>query len=192
MNPAFYLVESRVRPTSSEGFKTGLGDNETFETDFIGASEEDCQQWVQENAPQVNFIVPDLIAIADARSAKDGTILIQVYQNVLPMDKEEFEGDVPPCAKLPPRDKYNTWWSYRVDFKDAPDAVLDLGEFGIIEATVPYYGYKDRLADERGVFNVAKAIRITLGEDLEAVLGEDSDQPDLMFREVSACCRARL
>jgi len=172
--PLFYLVESRVCPTSSEGFKKGLGDDETFETDFIGASEEDCQQWVLENAPQVNFIVPDLIAIADARSAKDGTILIQAYQTVLPLDEEEFEGDVPLCAKLPPRDKYNTWWSYRVDFKDAPDALLDLGEFGIPEDAVPYYGYKNRLTDERGVFNVAKAKRITLGEDPEAVLGEDS------------------
>ena len=67
-----------------------------------------------------------------------------------------------------------TWCSYRVNFKDAPDAVLDLGEFGIIEAKVPYYGYKDKLTDERGVFNVAKAKRIALGEDPEAVLGEDS------------------
>src|SRR5205814_9191488 len=96
--PLFHLVESRVCPTSSEGFKTGLGDNETFETDFIGASEEDCQQWVQENAPQVKFIVPDLIAIADARSAKDGTILIQVYQHEAPPDEEELEGDVPSFA----------------------------------------------------------------------------------------------
>jgi hypothetical protein len=154
-----------------------LGDNETFETDFIGASEEDCQQWVQENAPQTNFITPDLIAIADARSAKDGTILLQAYQDELPLDEEEFEGDVPSLAKLPPRDKNNTWWSYRVDLKDAPEALLDLGEFGILEADVPYYGYKDRLTDERGVFNVANAKRITLGEDPEAVLGQDSGNP---------------
>jgi len=96
---------------------------------------------------------------------------------VLPLDEEEFEGYVLPCAKLPPRDKHNTWWSYRVDFKDAPVAQLDLGEFGILEAALPYYGYKDRLTDERGVFNVAKARRITLGEDPEAVLGEDSGNP---------------
>ena len=154
-----------------------MGDNKTFETDFIGASEEDCQQWVQENAPQVKFIVPDLIAIADARSAKDGTILIQVYQHEAPPDEEELEEDVPPFAKLPPRDKSNTWWSYRVDFKDAPDALLDLGEFRVLEAALPYYGYKDKLTDERGVFNVAKAKRITLGEDPEVVLGEDSGNP---------------
>jgi hypothetical protein len=77
----FYLVQSRLCPTSSEEFELRLLDDETIETDFIGASEEDCQQWVKENAARVNFIAPDLIAIADARSAKDGTILIQVYQD---------------------------------------------------------------------------------------------------------------
>ena len=148
-----------------------MGDNETFETDFIGASAEDCQQWAQANAPQVKFMAPDLITIADARSAQDGTILIQVYQAEVPPYEDEREEDLPLTAKLPPRDKSNTWWSYRVDFQDAPCALLDLGEFGIPEAAVPYYGYKDRLTDERGVFNVAKAKRITLGEDPEAVLG---------------------
>jgi hypothetical protein len=48
-----------------------LRDDETFDTDFIGASEEECQQWVKENGARVNFITHDLIAIADARSAKD-------------------------------------------------------------------------------------------------------------------------
>lgn len=174
----FHLVESRVCPTSSEGFKKRLGDNETFETDFIGASEEDCQQWAQEN-PR-NFIDSELITVADARTAKDGTILIQVYQSDLPPEENEYERDhppFPPFGELPPRDKNNTWWSYRVDIKDAPEALLDLGLFGIFEAVLPYYGYKDRLTNDRGVFNVAKARRITLGEDPEAVLSEDSGNP---------------
>ena len=42
-------------------------------------------------------------------------------------------------------------------------------EFGVIEAALPYYGYKDRLTNECGVFNVVKARRIYLGEDPEAV-----------------------
>jgi len=150
-----------------------LGDDETFVTEFIGASEEDCQQWVQENAR--NFIVPDLIAIADARTAKDGTILIQPYQHEVPPELEDLDMAWPSFGKLPPRDKSNTWWGFRIEIKDAPEALLDLGEFGIIEADLPYYGYKNRLTDERGVFNVVKARRITLSnEDAEAILGEDS------------------
>jgi hypothetical protein len=89
--PPFLLVESRVCPTGAEGFKKGLGDDETFETEFIGASEEDCQRWVQENTR--NFIVADLIAIADARTAKDGTILIQPYQQEFPPELEDLEMD---------------------------------------------------------------------------------------------------
>jgi len=158
---------------NAEGFKQNLGENETFETDFIGASEEACQQLVREN--QRGLIAFDQLAIADARTAKDGTILIQNYQE---MPSECYDEDMnigfPLFGILPPRDKNNTWWSYRVDFKDAPDALLDLGEFGILEAALPYYGYKDRLTDERSVFNVVKARRITLGEDPAAVLSEDS------------------
>jgi hypothetical protein len=149
--------------------------NEPFETDFIGASEEDCQKWAHENGYRVNFIVPHLIGIADARSAKDGTILIQVHQHDVSPGEED--PGFPLFGILPPPDKKNTWWSYRVNFKDAPEALLDLGECGIIEAALPYYGYKDRLTDEYGVFNVEKAKRITLGEDPETVLNEGSENP---------------
>jgi len=169
----FYLAQSRVCPTSYEELKERLEENEPFETDFIGVSEEDCQQWVKENAAQVNFIVPDLIAIADARSAKDGTILIQVYQH--DYTPSEDEPGFPPFGILPSPDKSHTWWSYRVDLEGAPEALLDLGEFGVIEAALPYYGYKDRLTDEHGIFNAKKAKRITLGEDPETVLNEGSN-----------------
>jgi hypothetical protein len=153
-----------------------LGENETFETDFIGTSEEACQQWARES--QRKLISSSQIAIADARTAKNGTILTQAYQEDPPYDEyEELPMGFPPFGILPPRDRNNTWWSYKVDFKDAPLAFLDLGEFGIVETALPYYGYKDRLTDERGVFNVKAARRIALGEDPEAVLGEHSGNP---------------
>jgi len=123
------------------------------------------------------FIISSQIAIADARIAKDGTILVQVYQQEPPSYYEEPDPGFPPFGILPPRDRNNTWWSYRVNFKDAPLALLDLGEFGIYETALPYYGYKDRLTDERGVFNAVNARRIGLGEYPEAVLGEDSGNP---------------
>jgi hypothetical protein len=168
-----YLVESRICPAESKGFKHELGNGETFETEFIGASEEDCQKWERENSDKVNFINPALIAIADARTAKDQTLLIQLYQlPVLPTPENELPW--PEIGEIPTPDKENTWWSYRVSFKDAPEAILALGPEGIDENDLPYYGLKDRLTDENGVFNVAKARRISMGEDYEAVLSEDS------------------
>jgi hypothetical protein len=166
-----------------------LGVNETFETDFIGASDVDCQQWAQEKAAGVNFIVPELITIADARTAKDHTILIQSYQPEAPPETDDLELPWPPFGILPPRDKSNTWWSYRVDMKDALEVLLDLGEFGILEVVLPYYGYKDRLTDERGVFSVSKARRITLGEDPETVLGEDPGNSQSYWQTIWAYMR---
>jgi hypothetical protein len=178
--PRFYLVESRVVPVSRKGFKRQLGENETFESDFIGASVEDCQKWERENSPEVNFIVRELIVIVDARSAKDNTVLIQRYQRETPpidTGEEDLRRHWPPFGILPPPDKDDTWWSYRVKLEDANDALLDLSEFGIMEARPTYYGYKDRLTDEHGVFNVVKGRRITFGEDPETVLNEEPGSP---------------
>ena len=169
----FWLVESRICPAEYKGFKHELGDGETFETEFIGASEEDCQKWERENSDKVNFIDQALIAIADTRTAKDQTLLIQLYQKPVPRIPED-KLPWPEIGEIPPPDKENTWWSYRVSFKDAPEAILALGPEGIEPNDLPYYGLKDRLTDENGVFNVVKARRIALGEDYEAVLSEDS------------------
>ena len=40
----FFLVESKVNPKDSEKFKQKLKDDDAFESDFISASEEDCQE----------------------------------------------------------------------------------------------------------------------------------------------------
>jgi hypothetical protein len=61
--------------------------------------------------------------------------------------------------------------------KYTPEVLLYLGEFGILEADLPYYGYKNRLTGKRGIFNVTKVRHIYLGEDPEAVLDEDSRNP---------------
>jgi len=169
----FWLVESRICPAEYKGFKHELGDGETFETEFIGASEEDCQKWEREISDEVNFINRALIAIADARTVKDQTLLIQFYQlSALPTPEDNLPW--PEFGDLPPPDKENTWWSYRVSFKDAAEAILALGPHGIEDNDLPYFGLKDRLTDENGVFNVVKARCIALGEDYEAVLNEDS------------------
>jgi hypothetical protein len=170
--PSIYLIESHTCPTAPDNLKSVLEPDETFQSDFIGASEEDCQQWTREMAPKVNFIVPDVLVIADARGAEDDTVLVQSYQAETTGTDEDLEPTFPPFGILPPPDKANTWWSFRVKRTDALQAMLDLGEFGIPETVLAYYGYKERLTDEQGVFDVARASRITLGEDPEAVLSE--------------------
>jgi len=52
----FYLVELRTCPTSREGFKEQLAENEAFETEFIGASPQDCQKWALEKQVQTPSI----------------------------------------------------------------------------------------------------------------------------------------
>jgi len=158
--PIFFLVESHVCPSSEDGFKVELKDNETFETDFISASEQDCQKWTLEKQFQVNFIEQNIIAIADARSTRDGTLLIQFYDEELdnsePLEFGEF-GELPR--------EHNKWYDFRVDYKGASLVTVDLTN-GPIDYVYPvYFGRKEELTDKHGVFNVAKADRLVRGQD---------------------------
>ena len=158
----FYLVESHVCPSDREGFKTELKDDETFETDFIGASEQDCQKWVLEKSFQVNFIDQDILAIADARSARDDTLLIQYYARE--MDPPEPFLEFPEFGILPREN--NIWYDFRIDYKGAASVYIDLTMCEPMETIYPtYFGLKEELTDERGVFNVTKARRFVIGED---------------------------
>jgi hypothetical protein len=136
-----------------------LKDDETFETDFIGASAQDCQQWALEKQVQANFIDYDLIAIADARSAGDDTLLLQYYSRELEEPLEFWEFGVLPR-------EHTTWYDFRIDYRGAASAVLHLTNYGPMDTIYPtYFGRKEELTDERGVFNVAKALRFVRGED---------------------------
>lgn len=152
---AFYLVGSNVLPPNRSELKTSFQEGETFETDFIGASLEDCQAWAQEAQSQVYFIEYDLIAVLDARSAQDKTVLMSHYVQPDPGTPERF----PPFGALPR--KTDTWYNYRVEFSYAP--ILDV-QFNYCppECWYPaYFGRKEDFTDERGVFNVAEAERFS-------------------------------
>lgn len=157
----FYLVESRVCPQERAGFKRELNDGETFDTDFIGASVADCQAWALENQRRVNFIEGDIIAIADARSATDDTLVMFTYaRDVGPPLEPGFE--------IPPK-KRDTWYDFRVYYEQAASLFINL-YYGPKDSSLHvYYERKEELTDENGVFDGARAARITMGEEPDVV-----------------------
>ncbi|KAK9414179.1 hypothetical protein SUNI508_02278 [Seiridium unicorne] len=145
----FALAESREGPGEDGNFKNKLEEGATVETDFIGASEQDCRTWAQEQMEHLNTIDGDLIAIADKRTASDHTISLQFFNGN--SDDLEFDG----YGKLPTEN--NKWYSFRVKYKDSFNIFAAFTE-GAIDVVYPtYFGRQDELTDEDGIFNVEKA-----------------------------------
>lgn len=161
--PLYYLVESKVCPNSGEGFKSKLQDCETFQSEFIGASIEECQDWAKSNWEQFNFIEPCVIAIADERSARDGTLLMSYYCPVVDDPEDlEFEG----WGRLPPKD--DTWYNFRIEHRAADQFIICITGSPIDTAMETYFGRPEKFTNDAGVFDVFKA--------LSYVRGEGSDQ----------------
>ncbi|GIJ84579.1 hypothetical protein Asppvi_003426 [Aspergillus pseudoviridinutans] len=156
----YYLVESKDCPSTREGFRTRLQDGESFESDFINASKEECQKWALDKWLQpikFNFIEQSIIAIADERSAQDGTLLMSFYFGEDAPDEPpmEFNGYGP----LPP--KGNTWYDFRIHHNAAQlfHASVLFTEPDILFPN--YFGRPDKFTDETGVFDVLKAWKHT-------------------------------
>ncbi|KAF3385994.1 hypothetical protein DPV78_012601 [Talaromyces pinophilus] len=153
----FYLVESHTCSSDSTGFKRELKNDETFETDFIGASVEECQKWALENQFQVTFIEQDIIAIVDARSAIDETLSVQWYEELgPPSDPEEITYYEPEA---------NRWYDFRIKYEKANTVIAHLANGSIPEVKENYFGHKEELTDGHGVFDVTKARRLVRGEE---------------------------
>ena len=103
----YHLAESRICPKTYSDFKQELKDGEDFTSEFFGASKQECQEWLLNNQLEVNFIERDILVIADARSAKDNTVLITQYID----EGIEFED----FGVLPA--KGDTWYDFRVDYR---------------------------------------------------------------------------
>jgi hypothetical protein len=71
-------------PTDRPGFKHELKYDETFESDFIGASGQDCQKWAVEQTAQNTRIEGGVLAIADTCSGRDDTIVMQFFNRQEP------------------------------------------------------------------------------------------------------------
>ena len=150
----FYLVESYKGPSDGQKFKQVLADDETFETDFIGASAQDCRKWAVEKQYQNKMIEKDIIAIADEQSTRDDTLSIQFYSRG-PGIELEGHGILPQAQKK--------WYDFRVIYKEADTVYIAL-LFGAPDIVYPvYFERKDELTDERGIFNIARARELCIG-----------------------------
>jgi hypothetical protein len=159
--PIYYLVESKVCLDRSTGFKSQLQDGEPFGSEFIGASKEECQSWAKSNWNDVNFISKNIIAIADERSARDGTLLLSYYCSTSENAQLEFKGWGP----LPP--KSDTWYDFRIEPVGSDDLHTDLF-FAPIETAYPtYFGHPEKFTNKTGVFDVFKANKYVAGMDSE-------------------------
>ncbi len=112
---------------------------------------------------RVNFIEHDVIAIVDARSTEDKTIIMSaLFVRETMYDEDE---PFPPWSTLPRAEDVNTWFDYRTNI---PSALLP--EYtGICTALIsspilPSSGKED-FTDENGVFDVAKAQKFSLEYD---------------------------
>ena len=163
----FYLVESREGPPDGQHFRKQLQANGTFDTDFIGATPEDCQKWLANRLRYDRAPYDSLLTIVDARSAEEGTLLIQHYVEP-PAGTEQlvFGG----YGVLPK--ETNVWYDFRVDYRQAGKVMASLTET-TPEIIFPiYFGNKEIFTNEDGVFDVEEATRYCRAKDPDVLESE--------------------
>ena len=127
-----------------DAFISELDAGASFDNEFVGASYGECQSWALQQFKENKALNDELIAIADERSAEDGTIVMQFYAKGPP----PVEG-----VSL----KSDSWYLYRIRYQDAFDICAALTETAP-DVTYPvYFGRKEEFTDEDGVFDVQKA-----------------------------------
>ena len=161
----FWFVESRAGPRNDDQkFPTKLGESDSVETDFIGVSQQDCQKWALEQQSRHNFIEQNIIAIIDRRSVEDDTVIISYFNPQV--DKPLRFGRFGPLPK-----EGDTWYDFRVKYQHAADVWATLANVEPDVAYPAYFGLKEELTDERGVFDNARARCIARGEEPAMVEG---------------------
>lgn len=126
-----------------------MTDDDIVQSDFIGASVADCQQWALEKQTQTNTAEFNMIVIADERSSQDDTLLVQYYATF-------SEWGLPEGEPLPP--KINTWYSYRVHYPLARQVMVSLNYLEPDVGFPQYFARKEELTGANGVFDVIKAV----------------------------------
>ncbi|KAH8680675.1 hypothetical protein BX600DRAFT_2737 [Xylariales sp. PMI_506] len=144
----YYLAEKKEGPAPGESFRDSLPEGESFETDFINATLEECGSWVLQQQEHNNRMDQDVLAILDKRSAKDETVVLGFYlRDVV----AEF---------LRPDQKANQWYSYRVPYQKVPKICSHLPYGFEVESYGVYLHRKEELTDEQGIFDLDKAMEL--------------------------------
>ncbi|KAI0191618.1 hypothetical protein F4808DRAFT_443602 [Astrocystis sublimbata] len=142
----YFLVESHQPPSHWKDFKSTLGNDETFATEFIGASVEHCGDWALEQQQKNPMIEQDVIVILDARSVEDHSITLWFYAR---------DEDAELLAK---GQEPNAWHDFRIPFKKAQPLVAHLLFGNADESWGVTFHRKGELTDENGIFDWDKCI----------------------------------
>ncbi|KAI0548065.1 hypothetical protein F4679DRAFT_551845 [Xylaria curta] len=146
----YFLVQSTKVDAQDHKFVQQLAPDDEFDTDFIGASIEECGAWVHEKLGKDRRIHSEVIVTIDAQSAKDHTVILSWYAR-------KAAGPF-----LAPGQNINTWYHFRIP----PLKVFSLEVDLIMQNEAEYFGVlfhrKDELTDENGVFDYDKAKELIL------------------------------
>jgi hypothetical protein len=140
-------------PSDEIGSDWKLAADGPVESAFIGSFPEESQKWLLDNQETALFIEQNIIAIADARTVRDGTILMQWYC--------ERGENTPPYGILPPKPESRWDFRIKVDYAHDVESCLKKVEPNVVYPT--YFGRKEELIDGDGVFDPKKARHIIRG-----------------------------
>ncbi|KAL7623135.1 hypothetical protein AAE478_006816 [Parahypoxylon ruwenzoriense] len=161
VNPFFLVesreVEARQNPRDSSMFRSELGEGEDFQTDFTDAPEEDCEEWALQQMGRFNFIEQDIIAILDRSCIAGETLLMKFYNRGPGIPFPGLDGPLP--------QEEAKWYTFKIPYKKAFTVHTALLYTAPDVAYPTYFGRKDELTSEDGIFDVDKAERICLGEE---------------------------
>lgn len=171
----FSLVESRQPPAEGKEFKMELGKEEVFQTEFIGASVEECRAWTHQYQSGPWNLEPDLFFIMDERSAKDETLSVQYYNRGpgLPWREDGLlpEDGGPPLAvdEILPQHA-DTWYTFRIRPDHFNQACADLSGITAPDAVLPFWFKRTaEFTTEDGVFDLDALRQALIDMDTVAV-----------------------
>ncbi|KAI1362321.1 hypothetical protein F5Y08DRAFT_277060 [Xylaria arbuscula] len=141
----YALVESREGFRPGQPYRDQLREDDTFETDFIDASVDECGTWALKRSDN-NTLYTDTIIILDARSAKDETVTLWNYPH--DVDAPFLRRDQEPQTWHPFRVHYAKLWNLLVEFLDMGRPA---GTYGAL------FRHKEEFVDADGIFDYDKA-----------------------------------
>lgn len=148
--PSYWVVESSNGPSKDQHCRRTIADNATIQSDFIGASTQDCQKWALEKQSQDKAVEQDIFVIADERSTRDDTIMVTYYARTA----WDFGG-----PERVPKES-NKWYDFRVPYTEAETVKVAMHYVNPDVCYPIFFGRKEEMTDEHGVFNATKAFEL--------------------------------